>query len=101
MRVAAILTVLLLFSSPVLAKEFPRVGGYGFDWLKPKTTQCRRITPSDAEKFKTCEFSAAGYAFGLLSTYHQCVVSARSEYFIYESKAKCLEAFETMQANGP
>lgn len=53
------------------------------------------------KKFKKCDFSAAGDAFGLPSSYYKCSVSERSEYFVYESRAKCAEAIEAMRANEP
>jgi hypothetical protein len=84
--------VLLFLSSSVLAGEFALVGGWGFDWLKPNTTKCRPIAQCDAGKFKKCEFVAAGNAFGLPSSYHMCKAAGRSEYFVYASKAKCVEA---------
>ena len=88
-------------ASIVHAKEFTVVDGYGFDWLKPNTTRCRPITQRDMNKFKHCEFSNPGNAFGLKLPYHECKASNSSEYFIYETRAKCQEAFETMQANAP
>jgi hypothetical protein len=80
--------------------EHSVVGGYGFDWLKPMTAQCKLITQKDAERFKKCELSRTD-AFGLPLVFHQCRVNDRSEFFIYSSLANCLEAFETMQANAP
>jgi len=97
----AIMAIALPFSCPVWATEFPVVGGHGFDWLNPDHTQCRRVTEADAKKFKACEFLADGNAFGLQSPYHSCRVSKRSEYFVYGSRAKCVEAFETMRSNAP
>lgn len=96
------LTVAALILSPhVAAKDFPVAGGYGFDWLKPKAAKCLPISDAEAKKFRKCEFFAAGDAFGLASTYHMCTAPGRSEYFVYESRAKCVEALETMKANGP
>jgi hypothetical protein len=97
----ALSAVVLLFTSPVLANEFPVVGGYGFDWLKPQTTKCQRITRADAKEFSSCTFSPSGYAFGHPSSYHTCKAAGRSEYLIYASQAKCAKAFETMEGNAP
>jgi hypothetical protein len=93
----------LVLSAPSAASagEFPVQGGYGFDALKPTTTTCLRITPQEAATLTRCEFSAAGYAFGLPSRYHRCDASPRGEVFIYQSPAKCQAALETMQSNGP
>lgn len=94
--------LLIAFMCPVvLAREFPVIDGHGFDWLKPQTTKCRHITKKDKANFKTCDFFANGNAFGLPSQYHKCKSSAKSEYFIYETRSKCQEAIETMQANAP
>jgi hypothetical protein len=97
----------VLITSQALAADFPVEGSYGFDWLQPQTTSCRRITRDDAKRFSSCEFSASGNAFGLPSSYHKCAVSprcprsSRSEFFIYASREGCQEALETMQSNGP
>jgi hypothetical protein len=96
-----IAVVVLTASAAARAGEFPLQGSYGFDARKPTTTTCHRITPQEVAMFTRCEFSAAGYAFGLASQYHKCDVSRRSEVFIYQSPAKCQAALETMQANGP
>ncbi len=93
--------LLMSASTAAWAGEFPVQGGYGFDALKPTTTTCHRITPQEAATFRRCEFSAAGYAFGLPSQYHKCDALPRSQVFIYQSPAKCQAALETMQANGP
>ena len=90
-----------LTATGAFAKEFPIINAYGFDWLKPNTTKCRPVTQEQVKKFKQCEFSSPGNSFGLNAPLHKCKASANSEYFIYESKALCQEAFETMQANAP
>lgn len=91
----------MLLGSPAPAAPFPVVGGYGFDWLKPRTTQCRRITQAEAATFQSCRFAPAGHAFGLPSAHHSCVAPGRSEILVYGSPAQCTEAFETMQSNEP
>lgn len=85
--------------SSLPAPEFPVVGGYGFDKLKPETTKCRQIAKTDA--FKTCKFQSAEGVIGFSGSYHACVASARSAYLVYKSRAACTEALETMRANGP
>lgn len=80
--------------------EFPIVGGYGFDWLKPDTTRCRTITTKDVATFKKCEFIDSG-TFGLPLASHACRVARHSEYFILRTKAECKDALETMRANAP
>jgi hypothetical protein len=96
-----LLALLLSASSVASAGEFPVQAGYGFDARKPTTTSCHRITPQEAATLTRCEFSAAGYAFGLPSQYHKCDALPRGEVFIYPSPAKCQAALETMQSNGP
>lgn len=98
LRLAALV---LMTSSASWAGEFPVQGGYGFDALKPTTTTCHRITAQQAATFSRCEFSPAGYAFGLPSQYHQCDALPRGQVFIYQSPEKCQAALETMQSNGP
>ncbi|MCP9932047.1 hypothetical protein KBY82_14795 [Cyanobium sp. AMD-g] len=98
LRLAALL---LAASSAAGAGAFPAQGGYGFDALKPTTTTCHRIAPQQAASITRCEFSPAGYAFGLASQYHRCDALPRGEVFIYQSPEKCQAALETMQSNGP
>jgi hypothetical protein len=89
-------------ASPLGAQAFSVVGGYGFDWLEGESAQCRRIARAEADAFGKCRFFPAGDAFGLPSSYHVCVAaSGGREYFVYESRLRCIEALETMKANGP
>ena len=95
------LTALLaLVVSPAGAAEFAVAGAYGFDWLQPKSAQCRRITPERATRFGTCEFADSG-AFGLPLAHHTCRAGRRSEYIVLKTLAHCTEALETMRANAP
>jgi len=91
---------LALAGSSVVAADFPVAGAYGFDWLKPRSAQCRRITPEQATKFTACEFADSG-AFGLPLAHHTCRAGKRSEYIVLETLAHCTEALETMRANAP
>jgi hypothetical protein len=59
------------------------------------------MTPQDVQRFRACTFFRQGDAFAVSAAYHQCRVSARSEYFIYASRAQCQAVLETMQANAP
>jgi hypothetical protein len=97
----ALTALALTFTVGASAKDFRIAGSYGFDWLKTDSAKCRVISAAQAATFKKCQFFKNGNAFGLSSTYHRCVGPMRSEYFIYESKAKCVDALETMNANGP
>lgn len=92
---------LLLFPLAASAAEFPVVGGWGFDWLAPKSAKCRRIEAADAARFRKCEFLSPGGAFGLTLPYHRCTAPGRSEHLVYATRAQCTEALETMRANAP
>ena len=93
---ALLLITNLAFSAD---EEFPIIGGYGFDWLKPKSTRCTQITPKIAKRFKDCKYSKE-YAFGLDLFAYSCKLNAHSEYILLKTKAQCQEVLETMQANG-
>ncbi|HET9206343.1 MAG TPA: hypothetical protein VFO28_08920 [Burkholderiaceae bacterium] len=93
-------SVICLLCASAWAAGFPIAGAYGFDWLKPKTAQCKRITPEAAAKFRTCEFADSG-AFGLPLAHHTCRAGKHSEVIVLKSLAQCTEALETMRANAP
>ncbi|MCT0224299.1 hypothetical protein [Synechococcus sp. CS-1328] len=99
--IACLLALLTLCATTALAGEVPIVGGYGFDWLQPTTTACRKITAADRDRFQSCTFQASGHAFGLTSSYQVCNRSAHSQVLIYASPTLCQEAYDTMQSNGP
>lgn len=96
------LTILILATSlNTSATEFSVVGGYGFNWLKPKSAKCQPISTKQAATFKKCEFFAKGQSFGLPLSHHTCMGSGRDEYLIYKTKSQCVEAIETMHAHAP
>ena len=99
-RVVVVAALGCLGVATAVAAEFALVGGYGFDWLKPKQARCARITPADAARFKACTFAASG-AFGLELAYHSCPLQRGGEMIVLQSKAACQQALETMQANAP
>ena len=90
----------MLTCTSLHAADFPVAGAYGFDWLKPKTAQCKRITPEQAAKFGPCEFADNG-AFGLPLAHHTCRAAKQSELIVLKTLAQCTEALETMRANAP
>jgi len=92
--------ILSLLGSSACAAGFPIAGAYGFDWLKPKTAQCNRITPAVAAKLDPCEFADSG-AFGLPLAHHTCRAGKQSEIIVFKSLAQCTEALQTMRANAP
>lgn len=97
---ASVLTIFSFTACAANAAEFPIVGGYGFDWLKPDTTRCKTVTAKDAAAFKKCDFLESG-TFGLPLASHVCKAGKHSEYFILRNKAECKDALETMRANAP
>jgi hypothetical protein len=87
-------------SSKITADQLPMVGSYGFNWLKPKTTKCRKIMQSDIRTYKSCETSRPGFGGDIRPT-HVCSVDDENEWIIYASNSQCQSEFETMQANAP
>ncbi len=79
----------------------PPSGSYGFDWLHPQTAICIKVSEATKKNFTNCEFHAGGGSFGLASPYYSCSPRKGVEYFVYQSKAACTEAKETMDANAP
>ena len=83
-----------------VAGEFAVVGAHGFDWTRPKSARCKRITADDAAHFKPCTFAPSG-AFGLDLAYHSCPRKGGGEVIVLATLAACQEALDTMQANAP
>jgi hypothetical protein len=99
-----ILPILLLLPGIAFAKdEMPRVGSFGFDWLKPDTAKCQKLSETDIKRFKSCEpgGEAGGFGSSEVKSTHSCQVNEHSEWIIYASGKDCQIAFETMQANAP
>ena len=84
----------------VSASEVPSVGSYGFNWLKPETAKCQKITEDCLKEFKTCRKNTKTGGFGEHKPTHVCQ-AAEGEWIIYANKAQCQDEFETMQANAP
>jgi hypothetical protein len=81
----------------LLLAATPQPGSYGFNWLDAKST-CKPFGAKELAKLSKCTVSPN--AFGLDVKAHQCKVSAKVEWVIYETKAQCQQALETMQSNG-
>lgn len=79
----------------------PLPGSYGFDWLHPESAKCEKITRRKLKKMKVCDAHPKGGSFALEYSYHACRMNGSIEYLIYETKAVCQEAKETMDANAP
>lgn len=75
------------------------LGKYGFDWLNPELAQCRRIQEKCLTKIKSCR-PADTASFSGAKGHFVCKVKD-GELLVYESKERCLEELETMQANAP
>ena len=91
---------LLLLSAAATASDAgvkPKPGSWGFNWLDPDSP-CKQITAKDLAPVKQCEASAN--AFGIELKSQQCKVSDDVEWVIYDTKAHCQQAWETMRANG-
>lgn len=82
------------------APSAPVAGSFGFDWLKPTSARCVALPQATLDAFASCEYKKDG-TFGLRDPAFVCRKSARSEYFIYASKAVCQRNLETMEANAP
>lgn len=103
LQVLALACAVLAVAAVAAAGE-PRgvVGGFGFNWSKPRQAACREVTTRMAQDFEGCEFSPSG-AFGLPLAYHACRLKGkdRGEVMVFSKKAECQRALETMRANGP
>lgn len=82
---------------PLLPKAL--VGQYGFDWLHPENATCTRVSETEIKTFKTCAPAATASFTG--KTGHMVCQRKDGEFLIYETKTRCREELETMQANAP
>lgn len=97
-----LLALALLTPLAQAAEAAPPIGQYGFDWLHPDSARCIQVTEKNKAQFQHCQFHPEGGSFGLTSLpYYTCTVSKKVEYMVYKSKAACIEAKETMEANAP
>lgn len=91
--------LLTLVSMTAIADSRPTPGSYGFDWLHPDTTRCRKISQQEIDGYVSCEKTQRG--FGEYVPTHACRAGKSSEWIIYATRKECQAEFETMQANGP
>ena len=99
-----ILTRTVIVPLPAFAKNAelsPKtlVGKYGFDWLHPENATCTRVSETEIKTFKMCAPAATGSFTG--KTGHVVCQRKDGEFLIYETKSRCQEELETMQANAP
>ena len=80
------------------AEGVPAPGSYGFNWLDPESSTCRKLTDEDLAAFKKC--TSSKNAFGVDIDSLACPVDAMVEMIVYSTEAQCQQAFEAMQANG-
>ena len=78
-------------------------GRFGFDWLHPESTKCRKLDRAFVTKLEkaqaTCQEREPGESFGVdRGPWHSCAVSDQ-EWMIFATKKICIEMFETMMAN--
>lgn len=91
--------LVLVTSAAHAAVVKPPDGGFGFDWLRPKSARCQPIERSLIERFRSCERHDG--AFGLSDPVHVCRIDARSEFMIFASRTACARNLEAMHANAP
>lgn len=100
----------ILLSAPAVAAECAAtndgklpsknmLGKYGFDWHKPDQGRFRRIDEKLAKRFQDCRWATVG-AFTGKAGHAACKIKG-GEFLIFDSEARCVEEFETMQANAP
>ena len=78
-------------------------GRYGFDWLHPKSTRCKKLDQAFIRKLEkakaTCTEREPGESFGIdVGPWHSCAAGDQ-EWLIFATRENCIEAFETMMAN--
>jgi hypothetical protein len=78
-------------------------GRFGFDWLHPESTKCRKLDRAFVAKLEkasaTCEEREPGESFGVDGgPWHSCAAGDQ-EWMIFSTKKICIEMFETMMAN--
>ena len=102
MRTLVIPLLLIIATSSSLAApevpDVPSLGTYGFNWSKPKTAKCRKVTEAQLKQFKTCNRESPG--FGGPKPTHACQ-SNEGEWIIYSTKSQCEDELGTMNANAP
>jgi hypothetical protein len=89
--------LLLSLSQPASATSPD--GGFGFDWLRPKSATCQPIVRSLIARFRACERHDG--AFGLSDPVHVCRIDERSEFMVFASRAACSRNLYAMRANAP
>jgi hypothetical protein len=72
---------------------------YGFDWLHPENATCTRVSEAEIKTLKTCAPATRGSFTG--KTGHVVCQRKDGEFFVYETKTRCQEELETLQANAP
>lgn len=97
----SILVMFVISQTWATQPDRPLPGSYGFDWLHPESVKCEKMTRRKLKKMQVCDTHPKGGSFGLEYKYHACRIKDSVEYLIYETKAICQEAKETMDAHEP
>ncbi len=100
-RFAAQLLFVICSSAAAAPNNPPSPDHYGFDWFKPETTRCLKLTPALTARFRQCQLHDPGNAFGLDFPMRVCQSGPESEFMVYATRKQCQEALETMRANAP
>ena len=75
------------------------VGRYGFNWSKPDTATCERVTEALAARFSECHPGDTESFTGKRD--HLVCSLPDGEFLAFPDRARCVEELETMQANAP
>jgi hypothetical protein len=81
------------------AKDGPRAGAIGFDWLRPRSAACRPVGDRLMQRFVRCRREPG--AFGLDDAVYVCPVGDRSEYLVFDDRRACERNLQAMHANAP
>ncbi len=95
----ALMLLTLSFVSADVTPESLR-GFYGFDWFDPEASSCQKIELETLSGATTCQWVETKSSFLTLADFYKCKV-VKGEYMIFKTFDRCLEEYETMQANAP
>ncbi len=97
-RLALVSPLLGAVSALAAVAPADTVGKYGFDWLNPAHAACRKIDGALSRRFTSCAPADTPSFTG--KTGHLVCKVKGGEFLVFETKARCAEELETMQANG-
>lgn len=94
------LAITLLSATSALAAEHakPAVGSWAFELSHdPQTVRCVGVTEALLKSFRSCERQESGFAGDY--PVDVCTVSAKVDYMVFTTRARCDENRETQAAN--